>query len=134
MIYILKKPQTLKRNLQYLKLSNLMVVSCHLKQNSTPGQPKLAYELIRHPFKYSNIPQVCQQNQINLEKNTVFYCKKRSAVTPFLYYSQIYSTHYPISSPSAKPFYCKYVEIVTRWVLCEFLYFGKLSSTEKGTN
>ena len=51
-----------------------------------------------------------------------------------LYYSQVYFKIVAQSADgSATLFLGMYVDVVRKWVLWDFLHFGVLSSTEKGT-
>ena len=76
-------------------------------------------------------------NKIKLTWEKMLYSIARNGeLPPFLYYSQVYLRSLPnqlMKQQYSFLFLGMYVDVVRKWALWDFLHFGVLSHTEKGT-
>ena len=67
------------------------------------------------------------------EKKTVFHCKEWWAASIFALFPCLFEIVTQSADGTAKLLLWMYVDIFREWVLWDFLHFGVLSSTKKGT-
>ena len=74
-------------------------------------------------------------NKIKLtwEKKTVFHCKEWWAASLFILFPGLFEIVAQSADGTAILFLGMHVDVVRKWVLLDFLHFGVLSHTEKGT-
>ena len=75
-----------------------------------------------------------QQNQINLGKVNLILLQVIGSGFPFFIIPGLFQIIAQSAYGLAIPSVWMYVGVVNKWLLCDFLHFGILFSTEKGTN
>ena len=75
------------------------------------------------------------KNKLTLEKKAVFYCKEWWAASLFILFQGLIDVEIVAQSAdwTAILFLGMFAGVVRKWVLWDFLHFGVLSHTKKGT-
>ena len=127
--------------------ANCMKGTNHESRTQSPEHPNLAYELIWHTFlmlkdspKYLlSKTTTCKKrwllNKIRLtwEAKTALHCKEWWAASLFILFQSLFKIIAQSAHGTANLLFWMYVDVVRQWLLLDFLHFGVLSSTEKGT-
>ena len=74
-----------------------------------------------------------KQNQFNLGKQNMFLLQEMGSCLPVLLYPGLFEIIAQSAYGLAIPSFWMYVGVVENWLLCDFLHFGILFSTDKGT-